>query len=207
MIETIAPGTTIVGLRFRPAAAASWLRVPMWELVNRRVALEELWGSRARAMADFIGDARTSREAASRLQRGLCDVAKSIAPPPPDPRMKALFSSLASLASLAAARPMHRDVTRIAHRLGIAERTLRRHCQHTFGYGPKTLERILRFQRFLTFSRSVSASALASHGAIGLADCAAEAGYADQAHLSREVRALCGQSPTMILNDRAAAIV
>jgi hypothetical protein len=37
--------------------------------------------------------------------------------------------------------------------LGLSERTLRRRFDVAFGYGPKTLDRILRFQRFLHLVR------------------------------------------------------
>src|SRR6266436_4151065 len=46
------------------------------------------------------------------------------------------------------------------------------------GYGPKMLERVLRFQRARRIAR----------GTTSLALVAALAGYADQAHLSRECR-------------------
>ena len=51
------------------------------------------------------------------------------------------------------------------------------------GYGPKTLERILRFQRFLML------------GGDDLARLALDAGYADQAHLTRECTRLAGLPP------------
>ncbi|MEU0737800.1 helix-turn-helix domain-containing protein, partial [Streptomyces lavendulocolor] len=51
-----------------------------------------------------------------------------------------------------------------------------------FGYGPKTLARVLRLQRALALVRSGLPYAVA----------AVEAGCADQAHLARETRALAG---------------
>jgi len=75
---------------------------------------------------------------------------------------------------------------------GWSERTLRRRCQEAFGYGPKTLERILRFQRFVR---------LLSNGRVPLSVLAIEAGYADQAHLAREVRRLSGQSPRTLMSE------
>jgi AraC-like DNA-binding protein len=75
--------------------------------------------------------------------------------------------------------------------LGMSERTLRRRFEAAFGYGPKTLDRILRFQRFLTSRHGLEARTTAHR--------AAAAGYADQSHLVRECRrlALCtpGQLP------------
>lgn len=80
------------------------------------------------------------------------------------------------------------------HRLGIGDRQLRRRFLDAVGYGPKTLERILRFQRFL---------GLASHADADLARLALEAGYADQAHLTRECTRLAGLPPAALLAEGA----
>ena len=74
-------------------------------------------------------------------------------------------------------------VSDVADAVGLGERQLHRRSLIAFGYGPKVLARILRMQRAL---------ALARHGT-QFARTAAEAGYADQAHLAREVRALAGR--------------
>jgi len=74
-------------------------------------------------------------------------------------------------------------------RLGIGDRQLRRRFIDAVGYGPKTLERILRFQRFLALA--------GRHG--DLARLAFEAGYADQAHLTRECTRLAGLPPAALL--------
>ncbi len=76
------------------------------------------------------------------------------------------------------------DVTTAAWEIGLSSRQLRRRCLDAFGYPPKVLQRVLRFD---------SALRLAWTG-VPFASVAAEAGYADQAHLSREVRALAGVS-------------
>jgi transcriptional regulator GlxA family with amidase domain len=73
---------------------------------------------------------------------------------------------------------------------------LRRRFHTAVGYGPATLARILRFGRFLS---------LLDGGRDDLAGLAFEAGYADQAHLSRETRRLAGLSPAGLLRARRAA--
>jgi AraC-like DNA-binding protein len=73
----------------------------------------------------------------------------------------------------------------------MSERHLRRRCEVAVGYGPKTLDRVLRFQRFRR---------LREHRVASLAQLAFESGYADQAHLTREYRRLAGTTP-----GRAAA--
>jgi AraC-like DNA-binding protein len=73
-------------------------------------------------------------------------------------------------------------VAATAESVGVNERRLHRLCLAAFGYGPKTLARILRMRRALRMARA----------GMPFASVAAIAGYADQAHLAREVKALVG---------------
>jgi AraC-like DNA-binding protein len=73
-------------------------------------------------------------------------------------------------------------VAETARDTGWSSRTLQRQCSAVYGYGPAQLRRILRFRR---------AVRLLDWG-LAPAAVAARAGYADQPHLHREVRALAG---------------
>jgi AraC-like DNA-binding protein len=77
----------------------------------------------------------------------------------------------------------HTRVDALADELGVSERQLRRRFQSAVGYGPKTLHRVLRLR------------AVMRAGDRDLARAAADAGFADQAHLSREFRRLTGLTP------------
>jgi AraC-like DNA-binding protein len=176
---TLAPATVILGLRFRPGAAARLLRVSMGELVDQRVPLDAVWGSEARRLADWVGEKTTVAERAERLATGVARWATDL---PPDDEMGALFTVVADGGV---------PVADLTERFNISERTLRRRCHQAFGYGPKTLDRILRFQRFVRLAQS---------GGL-LAHLALDAGYADQAHLAREVQALSGMTPSTLVRD------
>lgn len=68
----------------------------------------------------------------------------------------------------------------------------RKHFSHRFtaevGHPPKTVALMLRFHRACQLARSRTAS--------GWAGVAAEAGYADQAHLAHDFRVFAGETPT-----------
>ena len=83
------------------------------------------------------------------------------------------------------------SVAELARTLAISERALRRRFNAAIGYGPKRLDRIIRFRRLLRLT--------ALRGQGGLAAAAAELGYADQPHLTREVRELSGLTPVELL--------
>ena len=96
----------------------------------------------------------------------------------------------------AAPRVADGQVAALAREFAISERQLRRRFHAAVGYGPGTLARILRFGRFLS---------LLDGGRDDLAGLAFEAGYADQAHLSRETRRLAGLSPAGLVRVRRVA--
>lgn len=85
-------------------------------------------------------------------------------------------------------------VADVAGELGIAERHLRRLFLDHTGLSPKAVQRVGRFQRFVQ---------AVDGGRTGFADLAAEAGFADQAHLTREVRALSGVTPGALALERS----
>ena len=86
-------------------------------------------------------------------------------------------------------------VGEVARDLGVSERQLHRRCVAAVGYGPVLLRRVLRFRRFV--------SRIDAGGAPDdLAGLAAAAGYADQAHLTRESRELAGLPPAALARLR-----
>jgi AraC-like DNA-binding protein len=81
-------------------------------------------------------------------------------------------------------------VAEAAARAFVSERQLQRRFRDDVGYSPKTLQRVLRFDRFMRLLREPR---------MDLAAAAALAGYADQPHLTREARRLSGLSPSQLL--------
>jgi AraC-like DNA-binding protein len=176
-----APGTVLVGVRFRPSAGGAVLGLPLSEIRDQRVGLASLLPAAARRLPADADPA----DAAARI----VDVAGLlVADAAPDQAMAR------------AAVLLHDPFARaedVAAEVGLSARQLRRRCHAAVGYGPKTLQRVLRFQRFV---RHLDAAA----GSCDLASAAAEAGYADQAHLTRECAALSGLTPAALARVRAA---
>ncbi|MFB7510924.1 helix-turn-helix transcriptional regulator [Streptomyces broussonetiae] len=163
------PDRIWAGIRFFPGTAPALLGVPALELRDLRVESADLWpAARVRRLLDRI-------EAAADPAAALEDIALDLAAraADPDPLLRRLVERLDE----------GRPVSATAAELGIAVRTLHRRCLSAFGYGPKTLARILRLQRALKLARS----------GLPYAETAIRAGYADQPHLAREVRELAGR--------------
>jgi AraC-like DNA-binding protein len=186
---TMPAAAALAGVRFHPGVAGRWLGVPATELLNRHQPLGEVWDRRTvDELSDRLAQAPSSVATAILLEQTL--IARLPAVAPADPIAEA------TVAAMGRAGPTTKNVVSdLIADFGWSERTLRRHCHEAFGYGPKTLERILRFQRFLGLLPTARAP---------LAVLAAEAGYADQAHLAREVRRLSGQSPSGLMAELRA---
>jgi AraC-like DNA-binding protein len=177
-MSPLSPGETIVGLRLRPGIAGLVLGMPASELLGARPPLDAVWGrsglelsERVEAAETAAGRRRSLEEAVlSRLERS--------------DRPDRLVLAATRLLGLPGSR-----VSALSRALGSSERQLLRRFDVAVGYGPKVLDRVLRFQRF------VSGAAPVSRGEEGLARLAAELGYADQAHLTRECVRLSGLTP------------
>jgi AraC-like DNA-binding protein len=90
------------------------------------------------------------------------------------------------------------NIDTLATHLALSASQLRRRCLHAVGVSPKVLQRTLRFQGFLALAQA-GAMATGRRGADGMAGLAVDAGYADQAHLSRECLRLTGLTPRQLL--------
>ena len=172
-------GSTALGARFLAGSAAHWLGLPMSEIVGRAVDHAAMWGApRGGDLVERKAEAPTAPAQTRRLLDGLGAMAPLVEKP--DETARWIFSRLYE--GMGASDP----VAVLRERLEMSERTLLRRSREHFGYGPKMLDRILRFQRFQTMARRSPQA--------NLATMAAEAGFADQPHLNREIQSLCGMS-------------
>jgi AraC-like DNA-binding protein len=185
--EILPGGTTVVGVRFRPGAAPAVLGMPATEVVDLDLSADELWGSAAVALGEAVAAAPTPAEAAAVLERSVYE--RLADAPGLDPVVGEAVRRLLPGGG--------GEVASIASSLFISERQLRRRCEAAIGVSPKTLQRMLRFQRFLALAGRTEDPV--DH----LARLAAEAGYADQAHLTRDCARLSGLTPGRLALERA----
>jgi AraC-like DNA-binding protein len=163
-----APGTHLTGLRFAPGTGPAVFGVPACELRDQRVPLDAVWAPAvARRLAEQVAVAPSPGRALEAAAAGRLRVADRGSP--------ALTAVVRGLGT-------GRQVAAVAADVGLSERQLHRRCLAAFGYGPKTLARVLRMNRALELARA----------GVPFAETAVRSGYADQPHLAREVRALAG---------------
>lgn len=179
--EMIPAGTAVIGFRFQPGAAASWLGIPAIELLGQRVAIETALGRKGRLLGANIRRQPDLAQLVASIEDNIADHAHHDTA---DHTMRAAFRLIEAGPPVDA--PL---IPWLGRALAMSERTLRRRFDESFGYGPKTLDRILRYKRFQRLSRN---------SAVSTAVLATEAGYADQAHLVRESRRLTGSTPAQL---------
>jgi len=178
---TMMADTVVLGVRFRPPAGGPALGIPLSELRDQRVDLADLRPAEARRLPATL-------DPATAVARALEVTAALLTEGSPDP------------AVTRAARLLRDPQTRaedVAAEVGLSPRQLRRRCHAAVGYGPKTLQRVLRFRRFVSRID-------ARPDALDLAALAAAAGYADQAHLTRECGRFSGLTPAALARLRTA---
>jgi AraC-like DNA-binding protein len=179
VLTPLPAGSVLLGVRLRPGAGGPAFGIPLTELRDLRVDLADvLPGIAGLLPGDLAPDCALAR---------LVAVAAELTAEGPRDEL------VGQATRLLAGTRVRAD--QVAGELGVSARQLRRRCDDAVGYGPKTLQRILRFRRFVSRVDGVG-------GRLDLATVAAETGYADQAHLTRESVRLAGLPPAALVRER-----
>ena len=170
--ETVSP-TSFVALRFSAGIGPSLLGVPAVTLRDSSPELADLWPARARELTDQV-----AADPVAALEGWLTARTRVQGVDPLGRRLLDLATAGATVATMADA-------------VGLGVRALHRRCLALFGYGPQHLVRVRRLERALGLARR----------GLPLAQVAADAGYADQAHFARDVRDLTGVTARELLGQ------
>ncbi len=157
------------GVRFHPGRAAAFLRIPLAEITDAKVPLQDLWRGDP---SDEIASGESLRERITTLERELIRRLR----PDGDPRVDAAIERIAH---------GEHGIEKVARDIGISRQHLARQFLHHVGVSPKTFARVMRFRRVVE-----SADRRADW-----AEVAARHGYYDQSHLIADFRALAGTTP------------
>jgi AraC-like DNA-binding protein len=173
-IVTLESASRLVGVRLRPGTAGAILRLPASELRDASPDAAEVLGRDVAAA--LLEELAVGSDPHALLLRAVQLRGTEL-----DPLVRA--------AVVALGRPRAR-VGPVAAELGVSARQLHRRVSDAVGYGPKMLQRVLRFRRLQALPPGP------------LVEIALDAGYADQAHMTAEVTRLAGVSPVRFLKDR-----
>jgi AraC-like DNA-binding protein len=181
-----AAGASIVGARLHPGRAPALLGLPANELLNQSVPLQALCGATRSEQFQRVREADATRRPTALSEALIADQKQF------DSYDRLIAQGIRWLA-----RNPHGKVEQLSRGLGISPRQLQRRFSAAVGYGPKTFQSVLRFQRLLR---------MAGHRKRSLAELAACAGYSDQAHMTREVRRFANEQPSTLLQSAESTL-
>jgi AraC-like DNA-binding protein len=173
----VSPDTPSVGAVLRPAMASALLGVRCDSILDAHIDARLVLGRAASELCEQLSDATRAEEQLALLEAFLCARIDVRAGPPRVVR--------AAVVALDAARPA--SIAAIVEASGVSHRYFSQQFCTWAGMTPKRYARVRRFD--------AAVSALAQRDR-GLAQIAADLGYADQAHLSREFFAHAGLTPS-----------
>lgn len=167
----------VVGVRFRPAGFRPFLGAPVSTITDRFVPVEQIFGPAGRALEDPVVAAASVDQQIRLVEEFLGSRV---------PRLDPTIDLVAGAVDIVATDPLLLRVDELADRLELNVRTLQRLFAEYVGVGPKWVIRRYRLRE---------AAARAADGVLNWAQVAADLGYSDQAHLSRDFTACVGRTP------------
>ena len=168
-----------VGVFFRPARVAPFIRVGISDLTDRTVAIDDLWGTFASRLASELCEldeaGRIDRlESVLRTRLGRSGV-------------RATALDVEGLAASTMRRRGRITVDAMARAAGVSRQHLTREFRERIGIGPKLYGRLARFQSGLAYA--------GARTKVEWARVAVEMGYTDQSHMIAEFRQFSGLTP------------
>ena len=184
LVARLPVGSSVTGARLHPGRASCLLGIPASELLNQTVPIADVKGAVQSMRLEKVMEQRNATARRSALSQVL---------------LASTGHSAASDCGVLAgiqwlSRRPHGRIEELSRWIGISERQLHRRFSAAIGYGPKMFQSVLRFQRLLKIARETGHER-------SLADLAASAGYADQAHMTRDVHRLADVRPTVLLRS------
>jgi AraC-like DNA-binding protein len=165
-----------VGAQLRPGAAEVLFGAPALELAERHTPLDDLWPGEVDGILEQLASAATLHQRIDRLETILA-VRLAARGPLLHPAVATALRQL----------PASPGIGRIVRATGYSHRTLIALFRRSVGLTPGDYRRMLRFRATLGMITSPRAPSLAA--------IAADAGYSDQAHLTREFHTFAGVTP------------
>ena len=172
------PARTI-GVRFRPEGASRFFRLPMFELTDAAVAVDQI-SQKLHRHLERLRELSSLPEQLSALEhiflRGL------------DSEEDKLISAAVNCFEQAHGLLSIRE---LSGQLGLSARQLERRFRHAVGISPKLFCRMQRFQQVFQSMEGANSNWV---------ETAVNCGYYDQAHLIRDFREFSGATPTALLD-------
>jgi AraC-like DNA-binding protein len=173
-----------VQVNLTPLAARMVFGVPMHELAQRVVSLEDVFGPEVRLFEERLFDAPGWNRRFELIESALAVRLEAAEPPPPD--VEWAWRRVRSMRGRI-------RIEELAAELGCSRKHLATRFREHVGLPPKLFARVLRFNH--------AVEVLTSSPDATVADVAATCGYYDQAHMDRDFREFARTTPSAYADD------
>jgi AraC-like DNA-binding protein len=170
--------SSCIQVNFTPIGARLFFQLPLSELANRSLGLDELYGDQARAITLAIAEAGNWDRRFDLLDALVAQRITQAARPRPE--IREAWRRMQET-------PGKVEIGKLAQELGWSHKHLIAQFRDHLGAPPKQIERVLRLQRAI--------QRLGERRPPRWAAIALESGYFDQSHMIREFHALAGCTP------------
>jgi AraC-like DNA-binding protein len=184
-VTRIDPGQTVMTVHFRPAGARAFFGMPLSELQDRCVGIDDIWGGQVRSLSAQLTETTSTAGRLAVLERFLLDRMEIH-----DGRIHELLARLDTDPST--------TVAEVCALTGLAPKRLTALFGSQVGLTPKAYLRVRRLQ---------SALLRLEAGTHSGADIAANLGYFDQAHFVRDFRSFTAITPSQTVRCRLPHLV
>jgi AraC-like DNA-binding protein len=182
-VSNIAAGEPVMAVHFRPGGAFPFLGIPLGELEDAYVGIDEVWGSDGRDLHERLIETSSTEARFQILEEFL--LSRPGLSTDREPGVAAAMSAIEDNPSVRMA-----DIQDL---VGMPTKRLIALFRAEVGLSPKTYARVRRLQAALR---------LLGAGPVGGAQVAAEVGYFDQAHFVRDFQSFTGITPTEYIRQR-----
>ncbi|GAB3512801.1 DUF6597 domain-containing transcriptional factor [Emticicia fontis] len=170
--------TNIFSVRFQPDGFIAFATIPVSQMENRAVSLNELFGETGTTLEKDILQATTTEDRIALIESFLWQILST-----PESINKLIKSSIEMIIHLGG----QVSVDELSDNLQINRRQLERKFSSVIGLSPKQLAKIIRLQQALKM--------LSAQNSESLTAIAYEGNYYDQAHFIKDFKAFTGVSP------------
>jgi AraC-like DNA-binding protein len=182
-VSNIAAGEPVMAVHFRPGGAFPFLGIPLGDIEDGYVGIDQVWGSDGRVLHERLIET-TSAEARFQIVEQFLLSRPSLTVD----RHPGVAAAMAAIEDDPSIR-----MADIRHRVGMATKRLIALFRAEVGLSPKAYARVRRLQAALR---------LLSEGPVSGAHVAAEVGYFDQAHFVRDFESFTGMTPMQYSQQR-----
>jgi AraC-like DNA-binding protein len=176
----------MVGVYFQPARASQFTGLPLCELTDRILSLEDIWGSKGDDLTTELEEMSES----ARIDRLESELVRRLGPS----QQSRTSVDVPGLAEWTLRLRGQVSVERLAEAAGVSRQHLTRVFHEFVGVSPKLFCRLARFHSALGF--------VGGGERVEWARVAAALGYADQSHMIAEFREFSSLTPQQIASAR-----